>query len=187
MAKVCTAARRLEFDMGHRVPNHASKCFNVHGHRYVAIVEVEARTVEEKDHRSEGMVMDFGDIKKYLGSFIDKYMDHGYMGHVSHDKAILGQLRADKMKHIATEFIPTAENIALWLFTVAMEKLERNKEEEQHYFQVQTITLYETPNCFAKVTRANVVEAQQSGANLNAHLFSPEDVEQTSQGEKCNC
>ena len=35
-----TITRRLEFDAGHRVYQHESKCNHVHGHRYV--VEVEA-------------------------------------------------------------------------------------------------------------------------------------------------
>ncbi|MDP2056292.1 MAG: 6-carboxytetrahydropterin synthase, partial [Thiobacillus sp.] len=26
--------RRLEFDAGHRIPNHASQCRHLHGHRY---------------------------------------------------------------------------------------------------------------------------------------------------------
>ncbi|MHB8760606.1 MAG: 6-pyruvoyl trahydropterin synthase family protein, partial [Thiobacillus sp.] len=26
--------RRLEFDAGHRIPNHGSQCRHLHGHRY---------------------------------------------------------------------------------------------------------------------------------------------------------
>ena len=26
--------RRLEFDAGHRIPDHASQCRHLHGHRY---------------------------------------------------------------------------------------------------------------------------------------------------------
>ena len=34
------ATRRIEWDMGHRVPEHGGKCRTPHGHRYVAEVTV---------------------------------------------------------------------------------------------------------------------------------------------------
>ena len=30
-----SVTRRLEFDAGHRIPDHRSQCRNLHGHRYV--------------------------------------------------------------------------------------------------------------------------------------------------------
>ena len=29
-----TITRKLEFDAGHRIPDHTSQCRNLHGHRY---------------------------------------------------------------------------------------------------------------------------------------------------------
>ena len=29
-----TITRKLEFDAGHRIPDHKSQCRNLHGHRY---------------------------------------------------------------------------------------------------------------------------------------------------------
>ena len=34
--------RRLEFDAGHRIPNHQSQCRHLHGHRYALEVTLVA-------------------------------------------------------------------------------------------------------------------------------------------------
>ena len=38
---------RMEFDAGHRIPNHKSVCKNLHGHRYAIEVTVKGEIVEE--------------------------------------------------------------------------------------------------------------------------------------------
>ena len=42
--------RWIETDTGHRVPNHKSKCRNIHGHRYRWEVELEGTTSQIKEH-----------------------------------------------------------------------------------------------------------------------------------------
>ena len=34
---------RMEFDSGHRIPNHKSVCKNLHGHRYAIEVTVKGK------------------------------------------------------------------------------------------------------------------------------------------------
>ena len=43
--------RWIETDTGHRVPNHKSKCRNIHGHRYRWEVELEGTTSLIKELR----------------------------------------------------------------------------------------------------------------------------------------
>ena len=50
-----TCARRLEFDSGHRVLRHESKCRHVHGHRYVLELTCAAAQLDDL-----GRVIDFG-------------------------------------------------------------------------------------------------------------------------------
>ena len=47
--------RWVETDTGHRVPNHKSKCKNMHGHRYRWEVELEGEVVTEPGTSGEGM------------------------------------------------------------------------------------------------------------------------------------
>ena len=36
-----TITKRLEFDAGHRIPQHKSQCRNLHGHRYALEITLE--------------------------------------------------------------------------------------------------------------------------------------------------
>jgi len=58
--------RRLEFDAGHRIPHHGGQCKHLHGHRYVIEVTLRGAVQEKHGDADEGMVLDFGDIKKSL-------------------------------------------------------------------------------------------------------------------------
>ena len=57
---------RMEFDAGHRIPNHKSSCKNLHGHRYAIEVTISGEIVEQKNESNFGMVMDFKDAKATL-------------------------------------------------------------------------------------------------------------------------
>lgn len=70
------AVRKIEFDAGHRVLKHESKCRHVHGHRYV--LEITAVAAELDD---VGRAIDFGKIKEVCGGWVDTHLDHGYIAH----------------------------------------------------------------------------------------------------------
>ena len=58
-----TITRKLEFDAGHRIPDHRSQCRNLHGHRYVLEITLQGDLVETEGAPDRGMVMDFADVK----------------------------------------------------------------------------------------------------------------------------
>ena len=39
-----TITRKLEFDAGHRIPDHNSQCRNLHGHRYTLLITLYSGT-----------------------------------------------------------------------------------------------------------------------------------------------
>ena len=41
--------RRLEFDAGHRIPDHQSQCRHLHGHRYAMEITLSGDVIEELD------------------------------------------------------------------------------------------------------------------------------------------
>lgn len=65
----CT--RRIAFDAAHRVVGHNFKCKYLHGHRYT--LEITAKTAELNEM---GMVVDFGELKQIMKTWIDKNFDH---------------------------------------------------------------------------------------------------------------
>lgn len=134
MSRPAQITRRLEFDAGHRLLGHESKCRNLHGHRYTVELTVEAA---ELDH--VGRVIDFGVVKAIVGGWIDEHLDHGYIGEA--EDPILAAARAAGLKVHGVSFPPTAEHLARYLFDVASNLLGGS-----YKIRVARVTLFETPN-----------------------------------------
>src|SRR5262245_56077209 len=71
--------RKLEFDAGHRIPNHESKCRNVHGHRYVLECTVTGPQVSQAGDSSESMIVDFGALKEIMNQYVVNVWDHAML------------------------------------------------------------------------------------------------------------
>lgn len=144
MSKV-RITKRMEWDMGHRLPDHKSLCRNLHGHRYVVEVTIEANVVETPGDPERGMVVDFGRLKEVISGALG-YWDHGMM--ICIEDPWLPTLKKLDTKIIEVEFIPTAENIAqdLWRYI-------------RHAFESQLtdceVTVWETPTCKATARRTS--------------------------------
>ncbi len=124
-----TVTKEIEFDAGHRVPNHKSKCRNPHGHRYRVIATVQGPLVETRYASDEGMVVDFGDLKDLMMTKIHDVFDHGFV--VYDEDAELMELFTQYNAHpdnpygdnepvngwkiIVFPYIPTAENMCHWI------------------------------------------------------------------------
>ena len=134
----------IEWDMGHRVPNHKSKCRNPHGHRYRLELTVGGPLINKAGDSSEGMVFDFGDIKKYMMKNVHDVLDHGFM--VYHEDRILvdffEQHPQEGFRFIKVPFIPTAEEIARWCY-------EQLRACFPPGIQITNVRIFETPNSWA--------------------------------------
>lgn len=64
----------FRFESAHFLPNHAGKCQNMHGHNYK--LEVTFSDSVMKDGPSQGMIIDFGDLKKLINEKLIKKLDH---------------------------------------------------------------------------------------------------------------
>ena len=146
--------RQIEWDMGHRVTNHRSKCRNLHGHRYKMIVHVSGKLIDKSGDSSEGMVIDFQDIKKIIVENIHDVLDHGFM--VWQKDHILMDFfkKQPGFKYISVPFVPTAENIARWSFErlkpLFIDKFGTN-------LKLVEIQLWETPNSLVICCKKDIV------------------------------
>jgi len=131
-----TITRRIEFDAGHRLINHESKCRNVHGHRYVALITVRAPELD-----AVGRIIDFGKVKELVGGWVDHHWDHGFICQGTY--ALEETMIEEGLKVYPLGNPPTAENMSKYLFDVATELLVPLGIEVHH------VRLYETPNCHA--------------------------------------
>jgi 6-pyruvoyltetrahydropterin/6-carboxytetrahydropterin synthase len=135
--------KEIEFDAGHRVPDHASKCRNPHGHRYKVRALVVGPLQEEGS--ANGMVVDFGEVKEALVKYVHDKFDHGFIVYYQ-DNALMSGLQLfseeadEKFKIILFPLVPTAENLAAWIYSelVCHTSLD-----------VRQVEVYETPTSVA--------------------------------------
>ena len=103
--------RWVETDTGHRVPNHKSKCRNMHGHRYRWEAELEGDVITERGASDEGMVMDFSDVSEILTTYIHDIVDHAFIVYEKDDVAISALSHMpDGHRTLVVPFIPTDSN-----------------------------------------------------------------------------
>lgn len=144
-----TITKEIQFDAGHRVPLHASKCRNPHGHRYRVVAHVRGELITEGPE--SGMVKDFSYVKAMMTEHIHDVFDHGFVIQYSDDvmKKALGlyydpehmdYVNVNDWKVIIVDTPPTAECFAELFFRI----LKNNGMD-----QLIRIDVYETPTSMA--------------------------------------
>lgn len=116
----------------------------MHGHSYKLFVTVKGNPINDLDHSKNGMVMDFGDLKKIVNSQIVNEWDHAVMLNANSPHKGLGQnLEKEGHKVIYCDFQPTCENM---LYEIA--KKIKNKLPLE--IQLAYLKLHETENSFGE-------------------------------------
>jgi 6-pyruvoyltetrahydropterin/6-carboxytetrahydropterin synthase len=142
-----TITRKLEFDAGHRIPDHNSQCRNLHGHRYALHITLTGAVVEQDGRSDKGMIMDFSDIKALASKHLVDLWDHAFLVY-EQDTAVRQLLDSlPDHKTVVLDRVPTVENLA----QIAFDTLKGVFQNEVG-LQLVKVTLYETPNCWADVT-----------------------------------
>ena len=137
---------RMEFDSGHRIPNHKSSCKNLHGHRYAIEVTLKGDIIDQENESDYGMVMDFKDAKELIRKTIVEPWDHAFIV-FEEDLEVINFLNTlDNHKTVILKKVPTAENMAL----IAMQLL-KDSFQKKYAKQITPVKvrLYETPNNWA--------------------------------------
>ena len=121
-----TSIRRwVETDTGHRIPNHRSKCRNIHGHRYRWEAELEGEVVTQEGASEEGMLIDFGDVSKILEEHIHDVVDHAFIVYENDIETMQAlSVMGESHKTLVVPFVPTAENLAKWAFSIVEPRIK---------------------------------------------------------------
>jgi 6-pyruvoyltetrahydropterin/6-carboxytetrahydropterin synthase len=142
--------RRLEFDAGHRIPNHTSQCKHLHGHRYALEITLSGDIITQEGASEQGMVMDFSDVKRIAKEQVVDAWDHAFLVYRG-DTTVLEFLNTmTGHKTVVLDVVPTAENLAL----VAFKLLDyAYRDTYNNHLTLQRVRLYETPNNWADCLR----------------------------------
>ncbi|MHB0926757.1 MAG: 6-carboxytetrahydropterin synthase QueD [Gallionellaceae bacterium] len=142
--------RRLEFDAGHRIPNHTSQCKHLHGHRYAIEITLSGDIITAEGQSEQGMVMDFSDVKRIANEKLVDVWDHAFL--VYRGDSVVSDFLASLPEHktVILDAVPTAENLAQIAFSIldpAYRDIYGNR------LRLERVRLYETPNNWADCVR----------------------------------
>lgn len=138
--------RRLEFDAGHRIPNHNSQCRHLHGHRYALEITLSGDIITTEGLSEQGMVMDFSEVKRIAKEIVVDAWDHAFLVYRG-DRSVLDFLATmPGHKTVVLDVPPTAEHLAM----IAFELLDSAyRDTYGNHLQLERVRLYETPNNWA--------------------------------------
>lgn len=142
--------RRLEFDAGHRIPDHKSQCRHLHGHRYALEITLSGEIIDREGDAANGMVMDFSDVKALAMQYLVELWDHAFLAYSADAPVIAFLATLPDHKTVVLDHVPTVENLALSAFRI-LDPVYR--DTYGNHLQLERIRLYETPNCWADATR----------------------------------
>lgn len=122
------------FDSAHFLHGYNGKCANIHGHRWRVVVTIKSEQLKN-DTQTNGMIVDFSDLKDDLKAICDN-LDHSLIIEENSLSSSLHQaLCEENFRIITLPFRPTAENLAKYIYELL-----------QECYLVENVDVYETPN-----------------------------------------
>ena len=132
------------FETAHVLYNYDGKCKNMHGHSYKLFVTVKGTPINDINNVKNGMVVDFGDIKKIVKEEIVDVWDHAVLLNALTPHKELGEDLAQKgHKVIECNYQPTCENM---LYEIA----EKIKNKLPSHVLLAYLKLHETENSYGE-------------------------------------
>lgn len=140
--RLITATRRLQFCAGHRVMGHESKCANLHGHNYVVLLTAKAKP-QTAAQDGIGRVVDFSVLKATIGTWIDRFWDHGFILCADDQQGLAAVKMMPGQKLFVMGENPTAENMAHFILSNLGPRLLPSN------VRLIQVRIWETENCYA--------------------------------------
>ena len=144
--------RRLEFDAGHRIPDHKSQCRHLHDRAFSDLVA--ELDFELFDHAGvAGGDLHRRLVKDLANLHLVNEWDHAFLAYAG-DKAVVDFLASmPGHKTVILDRVPTAENLA----RIAFERLDAvYRDTYGNHLHLEQVRLYETPNCWADALRTRL-------------------------------
>ena len=136
--------KHFDFETAHALYGYDGKCKNIHGHSYQLYVTVIGEPIDDASHVKNGMVVDFGDLKKWVNSEIVHVFDHvTVLNKNSPHKELAEKIRPHSPNVLLVDYQPTSENMIIDFANRIKAKLPNN-------LALHSLKLYETNNSWAE-------------------------------------
>ncbi len=108
---VIRVTKEFSFEMAHALEGHDGACRQIHGHSYRLWVTVRGEPLRG-DSPKQGMVVDFGELKRIVQREIVGRYDHAFVVRRTPENAELAEALSARYDNVvAVDWQPTSENL----------------------------------------------------------------------------
>ena len=136
--------KEFSFEAAHSLEGYDGACREIHGHSYRLFVTVKGAPSTDEYDPKQGMVMDFGLLKRIVNEQIISQLDHSFIVRRSEQGFQLRDMLGEHYHNfVMVDYQPTCENL---LSDFAERLLESRPDEVELY----SLRLHETASSYAE-------------------------------------
>ncbi len=133
----------FDFETAHALWGYDGKCKNIHGHSYKLTVSISGPVINDENHVKNGMIIDFGDLKKVVKSTVVEPFDHCLLLNGNTPHKSYADVENGFSKIMLCDYQPTAENMLI-------DMVKRIRPELPAHITLKYARLQETDNSFVE-------------------------------------
>lgn len=134
----------FHFEAAHALMGYDGRCRNIHGHSYEMRVTIKGMPIIDPSSPKNGMVMDFGDLKKIVNEEIVDHYDHAFIINDQMPKDFIEEVKRHYERIIVLPYQPTTELMLL-------DFSKRIKKRLPQHVSLVKIFLKETEGSYAEL------------------------------------
>jgi 6-pyruvoyltetrahydropterin/6-carboxytetrahydropterin synthase len=115
MTRYAIITREFTFEAAHHLPDHRGKCRRPHGHSYRLQISLRGPIISAPGESSDGMVMDFDDLKTIVNSTILEQLSDAVTRGPAAQPVEKGGMDHNDLNAL-TGIRTTAENLVHWIW-----------------------------------------------------------------------
>ncbi len=135
--------KQFNFEMAHALKDYDGPCRNIHGHSYELFVTVVGEPIKDIHSPKNGMLIDFGDLKRIVRINIIDQLDHALLLNADTDAGLVGELKKGFANILLVNYQPTSENMLI-------DFAERLKKHLPSQIKLHSMKLRETITSYAE-------------------------------------
>ena len=133
----------FRFEAAHALMGYDGRCRNIHGHSYEMRVTIKGMPIMDDSSPKNGMVMDFGDLKRIVNEEIIDHYDHAFIINHNMSQDFIDEVKRNYERIIVLPYQPTTELMLIDFSKKIKSRLPGN-------VQLVKIFLKETEGSFAE-------------------------------------